>query len=122
MKKFEVEYYEKGNGSFPVEEFISSQPKETKAKIFRMLETLEMHGNNLREPYSKLLNDGIFELRIRQKSANVRILYFFIIERKIILTNAFLKKTQKTPKMEILKAKEYRLDYIKRGDNNGQKF
>ena len=33
---------------------------------------------------------------------------------KIILTNGFIKKTQKTPRSEITKAKEYRADYLER--------
>lgn len=33
---------------------------------------------------------------------------------KIILTNGFIKKTQKTPKAEIALAKKYRKDYLNR--------
>lgn len=33
---------------------------------------------------------------------------------KIILTNGFIKKTQKTPRSEIMKAKKYRADYLER--------
>ena len=55
----------------------------------------------LREPYSKHLDDGIFELRCKFGSDITRVLYFFYYEGKIILTNGFVKKTQKTPKEEI---------------------
>lgn len=41
-----------------------------------------------------------------------RIFYFFVIGQKIILTNGFIKKTQKTPKAEIALAKKYRNDYL----------
>ena len=34
--------------------------------------------------------------------------------QKIIITNGFIKKTQKTPKREIKLAKKYRNDYLKR--------
>ena len=40
--------------------------------------------------------------------------YFFVIGQKIILTNGFIKKTQKTPKAEIALAKKYRNDYLNR--------
>lgn len=33
---------------------------------------------------------------------------------KIIVTNGFIKKTQKTPSVEITLAKRYRADYIER--------
>ena len=39
---------------------------------------------------------------------------FFYFNNKIVFTNGFVKKTQKTPINEILKAKKYRDDYIKR--------
>ncbi len=84
------------------------------AKIFRNLELLESRGNELREPYSKHLEDGIFEIRNKVSSDITRILYFFVIGQKIILTNGFVKKTQKTPKSEIELAKKYRNDYLNR--------
>lgn len=41
-----------------------------------------------------------------------------MIGKKVILTNGFIKKTQKTPKNEIERAKEYRADYLERGDKD----
>lgn len=62
-KIFKIEYYKSKDGEYPAEEFILSQNIKMQAKIFRNLELLESKGNNLREPYSKHLEDGIFELR-----------------------------------------------------------
>ena len=62
MQRFEVEYFEKEDGTYPAEEFILSQDVKMRAKLFRLLELLEEKGNTLREPYSKSLDDGIFEL------------------------------------------------------------
>ncbi|MBQ9982237.1 MAG: type II toxin-antitoxin system RelE/ParE family toxin [Oscillospiraceae bacterium] len=64
------------------------------------------------------MDDGIFELRAKIGSDISRVLYFFVIGRKIILTNGFIKKTQKTPKEEIEKAKRYRADYLNRKDDD----
>ncbi len=80
-------------------------------KLFRLLELLELKGNELREPYSKSLSDGIFEIRANQGNNITRVLYFFVVGKKIILTNGFVKKTQKTPENEIELAKKYREDY-----------
>lgn len=66
---------------------------------------LDKKGNNLREPYSKAIDDGIFELRCKFGSDITRILYFFYDGRKIILTNGFVKKTQKLPSKELVLAK-----------------
>ena len=58
--------------------------------------------------------DGIFELRTKQGSNITRIFYFFFVGKKAIITNGFVKKTQKTPKVEIELAKKYKADYERR--------
>lgn len=117
LKLFEVEYYEKSDGTYPAEEFILSQDIKMQTKLFRLLELLELKGNELREPYSKSLADGIFEIRAIQGNNITRVLYFFVVDKKIILTNGFVKKTQKTPENEIELAKKYRKDYELRKGN-----
>ena len=117
VKLFEVEYYEKSDGTYPAEEFILSQDIKMQTKIFRLLELLELKGNELCEPYSKSLSDGIFEIRAIQGNNITRVLYFFVVGKKIILTNGFVKKTQKTPDSEITLAKKYRADYELRKGN-----
>lgn len=111
---FEVEYYEKENGRFPAEEFILSLDEKMQAKIFHELILLENYGNELREPHSKSLGDGIFEVRAKHSSDITRVLYFFFVGKKIVLTNGFVKKTQKTPPEQIELAKKYRKDYLNR--------
>ena len=111
---FDVEYYEKEDGTFPAEEFILSLDAKMQAKMFRELELLETFGNELREPHSKPLGDGIYEIRAKVTSDITRVLYFFVVNKKIILTNGFVKKTQKTPDSEITLAKKYRKDYLER--------
>lgn len=117
VKLFEVEFYEKSDGTYPAEEFILSQDIKMQTKLFRMLELLELKGNELREPYSKSLSDGIFEIRAIQGNNITRVLYFFVVGKKIILTNGFVKKTQRTPESEIALAKKYRTDYMLRKEN-----
>ena len=107
---FDVEYYEKEDGTFPAEEFILSLDSKMQAKMFRELDLLETFGNQLREPHSKPLGDGIYEIRAKVASDITRVLYFFVVNKKIILTNGFVKKTQKTPDNEIALAKKYRKD------------
>ena len=113
VKKAQI-HYEKEDGSRPAEEFILSQDNKMKAKIMAMLDFLAEKGPALREPYSKHLEDGIFEVRAKQGSDISRVLYFFIVGKRVILTNGFVKKTQKTPPSEIKKSKRYREDYLHR--------
>ena len=77
----------------------------------RSIELLEQYGIELRETYSKYLEEGIFELRIRFSSDIVRVFYFFLKEEKIILTNGFVKKTNKTPVRYLREAKKYKEDF-----------
>jgi phage-related protein len=117
---FEVYYYEKPDGTYPAEEFILAQNVKMMAKLFKLLELLELKGNELREPYSKYLEDGILELRAIQGNDITRVLYFFVAGRKIILTHGFTKDTQKTPPAELRRAKDYRADYLEReGQSDG---
>lgn len=69
-----------------------------RAKLLGIIEILEESGNLLREPYSKHLEDGIFELRGKVGNNISRVMYFFYVGNRIILTNGFIKKTQKNAK------------------------
>ena len=114
MTKFKVIFYEKENGDCPIEEFMNSLDIKMRAKMIGLLELLEEKGIQLREPYSKIIEDGIFEIRCKVGNNISRVLYFFYFEGKIVLTNAFTKKTQKTPIEEIKLAKKYRADFKER--------
>lgn len=114
MSKYQVLFFEKENGEIPAEEFINSLDNKMAAKLYRLLMMVSENGPELREPYSKHLDDGIFELRAKVGSNISRVLYFFFVGRKVIVTNGFIKKTQKTPPSEINKAKLFRKEYIER--------
>ena len=116
--RFEAELYETANGDCPVKMFLDKTETKMRAKTMQMIALLEEKGNELREPYSKPLSDGIFELRVKIGSDISRVLYFFVVGNKIVLTNGFIKKTQKTPRTEIERAKRYRADYLTRQHDN----
>lgn len=111
---FHVIFYERESGEIPVEIFLSELNIKMRAKIVGLIEILQEKGNLLREPYSKHIEDGIFEIRAKVGSDISRVLYFFYHDGKIIMTNGFVKKTQKTPAGELEKAKRYRNDYLRR--------
>ncbi len=114
ISMFDVDFYKLENGKSPAQDFIMSLDIKMKAKTFRAISLLKEYGNQLREPFSKPLRDGLFELRVRLGSDVVRILYFFCKGRLIVLTNGFVKKTQKTPEEEINLALEYKTEYLSR--------
>ncbi len=111
---FYVEFLEKVDGDSPVLDFINGLTDKQKAKVLHDIELLEEFGSTLREPYSKELKDGIFELRTKCGKTAIRNLYFFYHNQIIVLTNGFIKKTNKTPPREIEKAKKYREEWFRR--------
>ncbi len=122
MAEFEVEFYDTTDGDKPAKDFLISLDNKMRAKMASMISLLQENGYNLREPYSKHLSEGIFELRAKVGSDITRVMYFFYIDRRVILTNGFVKKTKKTPLKELEKAKKYRQDYLRRkGVDDGRK-
>ena len=114
IMSFELEVYVKENGEIPFDDFMKGLNSKLQAKVLRDLDVLEKFGNELRAPYSKALGDGIFELRTIMGNDIARTLYFFYIDKKIVITHGFLKKQQKTPAREKEKAMRYREDWLRR--------
>ena len=112
--KFQVVFYETADGKCPVGEFLQGLDKKLRAKTVGLMEILEEKGNALREPYTKHLADGIFELRCKLGSNITRTLYFFFARGRIVFTNGFVKKSAKTPMAAIEQAKKYRADFVDR--------
>lgn len=56
--------------------------------------------------------DGVYEIRVSTVFSNIRIFCFFDEGRLVILTNCFLKKTQKTPKKELDLAIKLKKEYF----------
>ena len=64
--------------------------------------------------FFKFLDDtnGIFEVRVITTFKNIRILCFFDKGELVVLTNCFIKKTQKTPRKEIRIAERLKNEYM----------
>jgi len=95
-------------------------PIHERAKLFETINYfLELKNQNLpiKENLSKHLEDGIFELRTSFPNKIARSIYFYQKGAKIILTHGFIKKTEKTPRKEIKRAKELRSFYHKGKEN-----
>ena len=117
MPKMSVLFYNLPDGSYPAEDFLNNLDIKMRAKMLRTIGMLQENGTDLRMPHSEHLDDGIFELRAKQGSNISRVLYFFFDGAKVILTNGFVKKTQKTPPSELDRAKRYRKEYFSRKEN-----
>ena len=113
-----IELYETENGYKPIEDFFDSLNIKIHVKAVKEIAILKELGISIKEPYSKHLKDGVLELRIKLASDIARISHFFYVEKKIILTNGFIKKMQKTPHLELEKALKYKADYERRNSND----
>lgn len=110
----EVIFYEEKNNC-PVEEFLTNiSNKKLKSKTLRNIMELAIKGSDAKPHLPSYVDDGIFELRTKQSSNINRIFYFFIFGNKIIMTNGYIKKSQKLNAQEFEKAKRYRDNYMRK--------
>ena len=119
---YTVEFYETQDGECQVWDFLEGlRIKAASNKDARIqhkqaslyIELLQQNGTHLNENITKHLEDGIWELR----PGNNRVFYFFFQDDVFVLLHQFRKKSQKTPKREIEKAKRERDDYLSRKEN-----
>jgi phage-related protein len=113
--EFTVEFYETANGSSPVMEFLEdlrrSDPPDH-AAVLRGLAKLRDRQNH-REPLSKALGDGLFELRHVGK-LNTRVMWFFVRGRRIIAVHGIRNKGQAVPMRDLDTARERMHDWQNR--------
>lgn len=120
---YNVEFYEKPNGESELWNYLeelrekSSTSKDARIQykqIALYIQLLQDNGTRLQDNITKHIDDGIWELR----PGNNRVFYFFFKDDTFVLLHHFQKKSQKTPRREIEKAKSERADYISRKENN----
>lgn len=116
---YTVEFYETADGRSELWDFLeelrmkAATNKDARIQhkqISLYIQLLQDNGTHLNENITKHLEDGIWELR----PGNNRVFYFFFENDTFVLLHHFRKKSQKTPKREIEKAKNERADYIAR--------
>ena len=113
MSEYKVKFYKNsGNGNEPVFEYVRKLDHKNKGKVLKYIEFLRTNNGYLEEPYSKHIKGKIRELRIDFSRARHRIFYFTFINKTIVLLHAFLKKTNKTPLQEIIKAENNYQDVL----------
>ncbi len=91
--QWKLECYLDARERNPVEEFIQALPEGDRALVRARIDFLAGVGNRAREPLSKSLGKGLFELRVKAR----RIFYCFKPGGVIVLLHGFTKKSQKTP-------------------------
>ena len=116
---YTVEFYENAKGESDVWDFLeelrikAETNKDARIQYKQIsfyIQLLQDNGTRLPDNITKHIDDGIWELR----PGSNRVLYFFFKNNTFILLHHFRKKTQKTPRPEIEKAKTERADFLSR--------
>lgn len=95
-----------------VVDFYRSQEPKVQQKIEFVMDLIRYEQTVPAKFFKRLQNThGLYEVRIITPHKNIRILGFIDEGNLVVLTNSFVKKTQKTPKREIEKAKRLRDEY-----------
>lgn len=118
---YEIVFYWDAQGRSPVEEWLeylrenrfkSKDARIQYKKITTYLSMLELSGTRAGEPYVKHIEGDIWELRPLEN----RVLFFFWRDNKFVLLHHFVKKTQKTPVIEIDRARRNMQDFLARSE------
>jgi phage-related protein len=84
-------------------EMVRRFPEDARALLGRELFRLQM-GETLQMPVSRPMpsvTTGVAELRVRDENGIYRVFYYTASARGILVFHAFVKKTQRTPPLEI---------------------
>jgi len=106
-----IEYYNSN-----IEESILCLPDGLLARYLHLTDLMMEFGPNLGMPHTKSIKEGLFELRIKSKEGIARVFYCTVINKKIFMLHAFIKKSQKIPKKE-LKVAISRLKEVKENES-----
>lgn len=113
--EFTVEFYETAEGRAPVQEFLEeirhTDPGDH-AAVLRGLAKLRDRQYH-REPLSKALGDGLFELRHVGK-LNTRVVWFFMKGRRIVAVHGIRNKGQGISTRDLDTARERMRDWRER--------
>ncbi len=107
---WEINYY-----SDEVLETIDAWPVGIRAYYVRLTERMQQYGPNLGMPFTRSMGQGLFEIRTKGKEGIGRAFFCTVVDRRIIILHAFIKKSQKTSGKELAIARK-RLAIVKRQD------
>ena len=99
-------------------EFYVAQDSKVRLKIEYVLDLVRFERQVPIKFFKKLEStNGIYEVRVITSQKSIRILCFKDEGTLVILTNAFVKKTQKTPKNEIKIAEKLKEQYLRQKED-----
>jgi phage-related protein len=111
----EVLFYKTSTGRSPIQDFLDSLSAKQAQKVVWVLKLVEDLDIVPGQYFQKMANtDDIWEARVRVGSNIFRLLGFFDGAKLVVMSHAFQKKTQKTPRQAIQLAEQRKQDYFRR--------
>ncbi|MBF0612507.1 MAG: type II toxin-antitoxin system RelE/ParE family toxin [Magnetococcales bacterium] len=84
-----------------VQQTIENWPMGVRAVYTRITDRMKTHGPNLGMPFTRSMGSGLFEVRARGAEGYGRAFFCTVIDRRIIVLHAIIKKTDKTPLQDL---------------------
>ena len=109
-KKLDAVFFRTETGGEPVKEWLRSLSKADKKAIGEDIKTVQF-GWPLGMPLVDSLNQGLWEIRIKLWGGRIARILFFMDNNTMVLVNGFIKKTRKTPKLELELARKRKKQY-----------
>ena len=80
---------------------VASLPKTLLARFIALVDRMETYGPNLGEPHTQSMGGGLFEMRLKGAEGIARVFFCTVVERRVVMLHAFVKKSQETPRNEL---------------------
>jgi phage-related protein len=82
---------------------VNALPGDLRARLRRIGELIQNYGlERVHEPHIKHIEGRLWEIRLIGRDGIARALYVTASGKRVVIVRAFVKKTQKTPRKEIL--------------------
>lgn len=107
--EWNVEFFNAG-----VKREIDAWPRGVRAVFIRIAQRMKSHGPNLGMPFTRAFGNGLFEIRAKGREGIGRAFFCLLIGRNIVILHGYIKKTDKTPQVELETATR-RMNEVKHG-------
>lgn len=118
---FDILFYKDKTGNSEIINYLDELQEKAKTdknarinreKILAYMAALAKYGTRIGKPFVKHIDGNLWELR----PLSNRIFFFYWKDNQFVFVHYFMKKSQKTPKKEIEKARKNIKDFLERND------
>jgi phage-related protein len=107
-------FYAAPSGRVPVRDWLDERDREVQERTIALLQVLRDEGGQLSMRHARHLRGKIWELRVKARSGEYRLLYAAVSERRILVLHGFKKTTREAPPKEIALAQDRLADFLRR--------